>query len=60
MHRHYSKFIKKDSFMPVRKQRKCGISGTQFSRHGKLDRMKNNTFLKKQPESALFRTRRRE
>ena len=59
MHRHYSKFIKKDNFMPVRKQRKCGISGMLLSRHGKYNRVKKSKLMKKQPESALFRARRR-
>ena len=59
LHRHYSKLLKKDSFIPVRKPQKYNVSGTQISRHDSFDRMKKLIIIKKQPESAAIAARRR-
>ena len=43
LHRHYSKLLKKDSFIPVRKPQKYNVSGTLFSRHGRYEIIKNSS-----------------
>ena len=44
--------MKKDSFILLKGLQKYNISGTIFNRHGSFDRMKDQRFIKKQPESG--------
>ena len=54
-----SGIMKKDSFILLKGLQKYNISGTIFNRHGSFDRMKDQRFIRKQPESAASVARRR-